>query len=442
MILNYFEIFNSLKTTITIIASLVLIKYFIYLVFAPFYNVQKRVWELKKKIMIKKGIISAEYRPLVSIIVPAWNEEVGIITTVKSALANTYNNLEIIIVNDGSTDNTDGVVKEFLKEYKASGEKDKKVVYYAKENGGKGTALNYGIKKAHGDIIVTMDADSAHEPHAMERLVKYFQNPEIQAVVGNVKVKNTSTLVGLLQHVEYLFGFYFKRVHSLFDAEYIFGGACAAFRKSTTFDQIGLFDTLNKTEDIEYSMRVKLNGLKSAYAEDVITYTEGASDFKGLYKQRLRWKKGRIDTFVKYRHLFCSRDDRHSKFLSWVVLPYAVLGEFQMIMEPLFFTAIWTYTFVSGDYLSAGISSLFIFFTYLSATVFGDRETNKLYVLLFPATWLMFYLLVGVEFFALLKSIELIRANQDVVWQSWARQGIKEDLKYIESDLNSRSAKA
>lgn len=423
--INYEIIFDSMKLGITIFATLVLIKYFVYLVIAPFYRTQIELLKLKlAKNQIKSGKRMV-YNPLVSIIIPAWNEEVGIITTIESALSNTYKNIEIIVINDGSTDKTHEIMKSFIATYKKNPKyKVKKLFYYKKKNGGKGSALNHGIKKAQGEIVVTMDADSAHSEDTVQNMIKYFEDGTVDAVVGNVKVRNTKSLIGLIQYLEYIFGFYFKRVHSIFNAEYIFGGACAAFRKKTTFDTLGLFDIVNKTEDIEYSMRVKINGLKSLYAEDVMTYTEGASDVSGIYKQRLRWKKGRIDTFIKYRKLFFSRDKSHSWFLSWVVLPYAVLGEIQMLLEPLFFTAIWTYTIVSKDFLSVGISSLFIGFTYISAFIFGDRKTNKWGVFLFPFTWLMFYILVAVEFAALVKSIELVKKNQDVVWQQWKREGI------------------
>lgn len=413
-----------MRSIITLLALLVLVKYFVYLVLAPIYDIQRQMSLLRLKRAIKRGEIPENYEPLVSVIIPAWNEEVGILTTVRSVLTNTYRNFEVIIINDGSTDKTDALVKGFLKDKSGNGVGKNTVRYYYKKNGGKGAALNFGIKKAKGEIILTMDADSAHHPLTIKNLVTYFHDGTVQAVVGNVKVRNVRNLVGLIQQFEYIFGFYFKRVNSIFDAEYIFGGACAAFRKKTTFDKLGYFDTENKTEDIEYSMRVKQAGLKSAYAEDVYTYTEGANDFEGLYKQRLRWKKGRLDTFLKYRTLFFSRDKNHSKFMSWLVLPYAMVGEIQMLGEPFFFTAIWTYTIVSGDYLSVGLSSLFIFITYLSAFVFGDRQTNKLNIILFPFTWFMFYILAVVEFLALLRSIEMMYLNQKITWQSWARKGV------------------
>jgi glycosyltransferase involved in cell wall biosynthesis len=127
------------------------------------------------------------------------------------------------------------------------------VKYLAKPNGGKGSALNFGINKARGEVVVTMDADTAFSKDAIERLVLYFRDPTIDAVVGNVKVAENDTLVGWIQQLEYLFGFYFKRAHAFLGAEYIFGGACAAFRKeecliNTAFDTHKKLKTLNVYE--------------------------------------------------------------------------------------------------------------------------------------------------------------------------------------------------
>lgn len=374
------------------------------------------------------------YAPLVSVIIPAWNEEKSIGATMRSVLANSYENIEIIVVNDGSTDSTLQRIEKLKKIYDAKPLPGKMIkIINQKQNQGKGEALNAGIKKASGEIVVTMDADSAHHKDAVKNIVKYFRDPEIDALVGNVKIANNNTIIGLTQKLEYLFGFYFKRVHSIFNAEYIFGGACAAFRKSATFDKIGYFDTVNKTEDIEYSMRVKLHGLKCIYAEDVIAYTEGANNFRGLYSQRLRWKKGRFDTFLKYKSLFFSLNKNHSRFLTWFVLPFALLGEAQMFLEPLFATLLWSYTLISGDYLSLGISALFILPTYIAAIFFGDKKTIPLYLLLFPAFWLIFYILIVAEFLALLKSIGMLLNNQNVVWQNWNREGV---VKKYEVDTN------
>lgn len=417
--------YSSLRFLITIVASVVLVKYYLYLVLAPFYTVQEawRNWRLQR--MIALGTIPEKYHPLVTVVIPAWNESVGILHSVRSILNGRYKKVEIIVVNDGSTDDTDEIVPDFIRTQKLTSKFGPVVKYYKQPNSGKGAALNNGIRHATGEIVVTMDADSIHHPNAIANIVRYFHDPSVDALVGNVTVFNNHSIVGRLQELEYIFGFYFKRVHSLFSAEYIFGGACAAFRKSTTFDQIGLFDEKHKTEDIEYSMRTQLHGLRSVYAEDVIVYTEGANDLYGLYKQRLRWKKGRMDTFWQYRKMFFSSDKRHSKFLSWIVLPYAVLSEAQLLAEPIFFAVIWTYTLLTGDFLSVGLSSLFIFFTFVTSLAFGPHKKKSYYLFLFPAFWLLFYVLVSVELFALVQSLELIFQGKDITWQKWQRKGIQ-----------------
>lgn len=417
--------YDLIRSIITIVASVVLMKYYLYLVLAPFYSVQVawRSWRLKHK--INRGEAQQIYEPLVSIIIPCWNESVGILNSVYSVLKSKYRNIEVLVINDGSTDNTEEVIKNFLKTYDQKSQFGPKIYYFKQKNLGKGAALNHGVYKAKGEIIVTMDADSIYRDDAIQNIVNHFQDPYVDALVGNVTVAHNESIIGRIQELEYIFGFYFKRVHSLFSAEYIFGGACAAFRKSTTFDKIGLFDEKHKTEDIEYSMRTQMHGLHSIYAEDVVVYTEGASDIRSLYNQRLRWKKGRMDTFWQYRKLFFSRKKKHSTFLSWVVLPYAVLSEAQLLVEPVFFAVVWTYTLLTGDFLSVGLSSLFIFFTFLTSLVFGAHKQRAYYLLLFPAFWLLFYILVSVEFFALLQTIELIFQGRDIKWQKWERKGVQ-----------------
>lgn len=421
------EYFIFFRNTAFFFATLMLVKYYFFLLVAPFYPVQEILRRIRlKKARRRRGVF--RYEPKVSVIVPAWNEEVGILKTVTSILWGTYRNVEIIVVNDGSTDSSDRVMREFIADGLERGAFDcEKIRYFFKKNGGKGEALNFGIERATGEIILTVDADSALEKNAVARLVEYFEDRKIDAVVGNVRVAKNPTIVGFTQQLEYLFGFYFKRAHSVLGAEYIFGGACAAFRKKTVFDQLGLFDTSNKTEDIEMSMRIRFHGLRSAYAEDVICYTEGASTIHGLVNQRLRWKKGRMDTFLRYRRMFFSFDwRRHNIFLSWFVLPFSLLAEIQLFFEPISITFLATYSFVSGDYLSITLGSLFVLVIYIVTAFFSDDRKSAWVILLFPFTWPLFYFLVWVEYVALLKGMKMVLRGDDIEWQQWKRQGVSD----------------
>lgn len=409
------EWFIILRNIAFIFATLMLLKYFIFLVLAPFYSVRE---ELRIKKNKKKQKNNTD--PLVSIIIPAWNEEVGIIKSIDSLFNNSYKKIEIIVVNDGSTDKTEKVVKRLIRDNKTL---DVSIKYYFKKNGGKGSALNHGIDKAGGDIIITMDADSVFEKDVIKNFTKYFIDKDISAVVGNVRIANKNNIVGMMQKLEYIFGFYFKRTHAVLGAEYIFGGACSAFRREV-FEEIGNYCTTNKAEDIEMSMRTKLFGLKSAYAENAVCWTEGASNIEGLVNQRLRWKKGRFDTFMKYRNIFFSIDKKHNTFLSWFILPYSLLSEAQLLYEPIAISLLITYSFVSGDYLSLALGASFIFIIYLVNALFSGVKVKVSLLFLYPLTWPLFYILLWVEYIALLKSLKLVIRGDDVVWQKWQRKGI------------------
>ncbi len=416
---HWFEVLRNIGVGF---AAAMLVKYYIFLLLAPFHPVKEA---RRKRRLARAHDAYKNYNPRVSVVVPAWNEEVGIIRTIQSLLRNTYKNLEIIVVNDGSTDNSHRLMLRFQQYItpKLAGS-PVRLRYYFKENGGKGTALNTGIQNATGDIIVTMDADSVFDRHAIANLVRYFRDPRVDAAVGNVKVSTGPSLIGRIQALEYLFGFYYKRAHSVMGAEYIFGGACAAFRRSTTFDSIGLFDHGNKTEDIEMSMRTRYHGLRSVYAEDVVCYTEGASTVTGLLNQRLRWKKGRFDTFGKYRRFFFSRDPRHNKALAWFVMPYALLAELQLLFEPIGFALLFTYSFLSGDFISIALGLLFVFITYIVVGLFSQDGINFKLIASFPFTWPLFYFLVWVEYVVLLKSLAMITRGDDIQWQRWERKGV------------------
>ena len=417
-------LFVAIRNIVYIFVVAMWFKYFLFLIISPFYPVQEHFRYLRATAKRVKAGFSKDYEPKVSVIIPAWNEEVGVLSTINSVVENGYDNLEVVVVNDGSTDNSDKKIKEYIKKLEKKDRSKKGIVNYIyQENGGKGVALNTGITASSGDIVLTMDADSAIIPGGLKNLVKYYRDPEIMCVVGNVRVGNNTSIIGLIQFLEYYFGFYFKRAYAMMGAEYIFGGACASFRRSV-FDTIGLFDTENKTEDIEMSMRCRYVGYKCTYAEDVITYTEGASSIMGLVNQRIRWKKGRFDTFWKYRSMFFSPDDRHNAFLSFFVLPYAMLSELQLLFEPIAISVLIGYSIVSTDYLSLAIGLFFIFMIYLVTTFFHGTKPDLKIILYFPFTWTLFYILIWIEFLSLYKSITMSLKGDDIVWQKWDRQGV------------------
>ncbi len=408
-----------IQNIIIFVSFVFLLKYLVYMIVSPWHDTGWNVWKKKNRALIDA------YTPKVSVIIPAWNEEVGVVSTIESILRNTYNNIEIIVINDGSTDNSDRVVREFIKNYKDKGEDKKTIVYEYKENGGKGSALNRGIALASGEIVVTIDADSIAHPEAIKNFVARFADPRIMAAVGNVKIGNTNSAIATVQSMEYLFSFYFKRADSVLGSIYIIGGASGAFRKEV-FEKLGLYNQENITEDIELSVRIQNAGMKIAYAAEAVVYTEGASDLAGLMSQRLRWKRGRMDTFIQYKRLFFSTFKKHNKFLSWVVLPFAVFGDSELLVELPFIIFLYVTSFITHDYSAFLAALLIVMFVFFIQIFTPDKKYNKtnMYALA-PIGWLMFYFVTIVEMNALGRSLYSLYHRKEIKWQSWKRVGLK-----------------
>jgi cellulose synthase/poly-beta-1,6-N-acetylglucosamine synthase-like glycosyltransferase len=243
--------------------------------------------------------------------------------------------------------------------------------------------------------------------------------------VGNVKVGNTSTLVGVIQYLEFLFSFYFKKAESVMNTIYIIGGAAGAFRRET-ISVVGNYNIKNITEDIDLSVRIQKAGLKIVYVADALIFTEGASEIRGLMKQRLRWKRGRFETFIDNRELFFSLKPHHNKILSWLTLPIAYFGEVQLAFELFFISFLYIYSFIINDFSSFISGIIVVGSIFFVQMFFDDKKTNKLSLyLLIPIGWLLFYVATFVEFNALFKSIWGLFRKQELKWQKWQRRGVR-----------------
>jgi biofilm PGA synthesis N-glycosyltransferase PgaC len=410
-----------IRAVIIFFASVLLTKYFVYMMLSPLYD----VWVARRNRTFKDQILT--YRPEVSIVIPAWNEEVGIVKTIRSALQSTYSGfLEVIVVNDGSTDGSDAAIRAFKDEYETTADdhQNRRLVYRYKNNGGKGSALNEGIRLSTGAIIVTIDADCYVTSTAIENFVKNFVDPKVMAAVGNVKIGNTSTVIGTLQYLEFLFSFYFKKADSLMNTIYIIGGAAGAFRREV-FEKIGLYDTGHITEDIDFSVRIQAAGMRIVYAANAIVYTEGASDIEGLLKQRLRWKRGRFRTFWEHRELFFNSDENMSVALTFVILPFAIFGDIQLFGELFFLIFLYLYSLWTSDF-SSFFSGIVVVNSMFIVQLFDARSQIKKvpFLLVAPIAWLLFYITSYVEHNALMKSVSGVIKKEELRWQRWQRKGV------------------
>jgi poly-beta-1,6 N-acetyl-D-glucosamine synthase len=407
--------FSSVRLIVLILFIPIIIKYAFQLLFAPFYSIIESH-------RIKKG--RTNLTPTVSVLIPAHNEEVGITKTITSVLETNYPNLEVIVINDGSTDSTHRVITELISNHQRDSDSKASIEYISLKNGGKARALNRGLKSANGEIVITIDADSVMDPATIKNMVKRFTSPKISAVAGNVIVGNRKKPIGLIQQLEYLYGFYFKRADSSFNAVYIIGGAAAAYRREI-LTKIGGFDSNIITEDIEISTRMLSLGYRTCYAADAVVYTEGPSTIQGLCSQRLRWKFGRLLTFYKHRNLFFSTQKRHNPYLSFFILPIAMYAEIILFFEGIMLTIFYAYTFYTNDFFPL-VFVIILLTSVIFLQVLTDTKArfHKNLLLLAPAAWILFYVIDVVEYQALIRSIKRLVKKESLQWQKWARVGV------------------
>ncbi|HDQ59703.1 MAG TPA: glycosyltransferase [Candidatus Woesearchaeota archaeon] len=232
--------------------------------------------------------------PLVSIIVPAWNEEKSIKKTIISCLALEYPKKEIIIVNDGSTDRTEEIARRF--------EEEGMLKVISKENGGKASAMNAGIKIAKGEYVCCMDADSFFNPATLKTMVGYMEDPEVGAVTTSMKVHKPEGFVQMIQWMEYLFAIYLRKLMTYLNCLYVVPGPGGLYRRSL-LKKLGGFDEHNITEDMEIAFRIQKAGYQIRNSLDAEVETIAPNTIKGLVKQRVRWYVGFYDNILKYKSM-------------------------------------------------------------------------------------------------------------------------------------------
>ncbi|MEU9188851.1 bifunctional polysaccharide deacetylase/glycosyltransferase family 2 protein [Streptomyces sp. NPDC048484] len=228
----------------------------------------------------------------VTVLVPAYNEEAGIESTVRSLLASDYPELQIVVIDDGSTDRTAEL---------AEGVGDPRVLVIRKPNGGKAEALNTGLGHASHEILVMVDADTVFEPDAIHHLVQPLAHPAVGAVSGNTKVGNRRGLLAKWQHLEYCFGFNLdRRMFEVLECMTTVPGAIGAFRRDALVGVGGVSDD-TLAEDTDLTMALWRAGWRVLYEESAVAWTEVPTSLRQLWRQRYRWCYGTIQSMWKHR---------------------------------------------------------------------------------------------------------------------------------------------
>ncbi|HZW55977.1 MAG TPA: glycosyltransferase [Nitrososphaerales archaeon] len=297
---------------------------------------------LKYAYMERKRTSDESYNPLVSILVPAYNEEKVLSRTLETLTNLKYGNKEIIVVDDGSTDKTN-VIASWYKQFGV------KVV--RKPNGGKARALNYGLLFARGEIVVTVDADGMLPRDAVDEIVKIMSNRKVNAVSGNVKALNCNNVLTHCQELEYVTAVNtLRNALDLFGAVIVVPGAFGAFRKEAIVNT-GYYDPDTLTEDFDLTVKIQKAYGSIAASTTAIAYTEVPATWRGLYRQRMRWIEGTYQTVAKHKDAFWNT--RYG-YLQNLIFPLLILS----FMVPFATFAAWTAAVLLA--LNGGLYTLLI----------------------------------------------------------------------------------
>jgi cellulose synthase/poly-beta-1,6-N-acetylglucosamine synthase-like glycosyltransferase/peptidoglycan/xylan/chitin deacetylase (PgdA/CDA1 family) len=264
--------------------------------------------------------------PSVAVLVPAFNEAVGIERSVRSLASSRYPRLEIVVIDDGSTDATADIVASMDVE---------RVHLLRQDNAGKAAALNTGIAATDAEILVMVDGDTLFEADTVDRLVAPMIDPSVGAVSGNTKVGNRSGLLGRWQHIEYVMGFNLdRRMYDVLQCTPTVPGAAGAFRREA-IEQVGGVPGDTLAEDTDLTLAIGRMGLRVVYAEDARAWTEAPATLGTLWRQRYRWFFGTMQAVWKHRAAVMARDPRERR-IGRRALPYMFLFQFLLpLIAPL-----------------------------------------------------------------------------------------------------------
>lgn len=389
-------------------------------------------WLIIQQLRQRKAKVS-NYLPMMSILIPAYNEELTITRTLESVVANRYprSKAEIIVINDGSIDKTKDVVQTFRREH-CDGFKIRLI---NRPNRGKARSLNYALRRcAKGSIVMCLDADTSLNDMALRNTVRYFRNRNTVALSCYPDIIEDGSIMSLAQRIEYIIGYRVKSAQTQLGVNYIISGTGSAFRRSI-LKRVKYYESNTMTEDLDLTMKILANKRKREridYARDVVACTEAVHTVDALLKQRFRWTYGRAQVFVKYSRLFFSRNEQHEKRLTWGMLPFALIQDLSFLLSPLvngffvyYFIQLGNTALVRGGVVTMAV---YLWLCIWSVEHLSVREKLRLSYYA-PPMYILIYLTVIAEYYSLLKAILLaptLKASlkrRHVTWSSPARAG-------------------
>lgn len=353
--------------------------------------------------------------PMITLVVPAYNEGPVIQPALRSLLLLDYPNYEILVVDDGSSDDT-------YEKALAVAREDHQVTIrvITKKNGGKADALNTGMSAARGEFILNMDGDTKLSRNTLRVCIRHFDDPRVGAVAGNVKVLNRENLLTRVQALEYVEGLAMARkAQSFMRAVNIIPGPLGMFRKSV-LQQAGGYDHDTFAEDCDLTLKLLMRGWHIAYEPTAIAWVETPSRLLDLLKQRYRWTRGILQATRKHSSaLWNPRRAGINFFILWYMLFEGIMWPFSTVLGNLFFV------YVGLQY---GVV-IFLFYWWLQLTILDIVAATYCVIVEEEDPSLIFYAVVFRLFYITIIDISKVFATIEewrgtaMTWGKLQREG-------------------
>jgi cellulose synthase/poly-beta-1,6-N-acetylglucosamine synthase-like glycosyltransferase len=423
-----------------VVSTLYVVHIGIYLIGANLYD----IWQYRRRYKQRSSVLAPLLRsstiqakrasdsmsslpeaeaPLVTIAIPAHNEEKVIVRCLDSIRRSSYPNLEVMVADDASHDRTWQMVRDYILRYPEMNLS----VYRMHKNVGKGKALSTVLKRyASGEFAMMIDADSLISHDAIVRAISYFETPSIAGVAANVQIIHEPTVLGILQKFEHMIGYRSKKLYSVLNSEFVVGGVASTYRMSV-LRQVDFYDTDTVTEDIGLSIKIVSLGNRThrmVYGSDVLAMTEGVASFRALIRQRFRWKYGSLQNLVKYRSLIGNVSHRYTISLTMYRLPMAVMSEIVLLTAPIAwsYAAYMTLRQYSPQLILGAYATITV---YMLITIWFDenlRLAARLRLSIYaPIAYFVFYIMEFVQLIAIMRCLYRVNTliRQKDVGSTW-----------------------
>ena len=380
---------------------------------------------------------STKTAPMITIMIPAHNEEILIEKTIKYLFTEiNYQNYEVLVMDDGSSDDTPRILSQLQAEF------PKLRVIRVEDNKGKAHAFNIGMFFAKGDYILSNDADTLPEPDALKKYMSYFTNEEninTAAVTANMDVENRSSILGKSQTVEFssIVGIIKRSQSAINNSMYAYSGANTMYKKAALFE-VGGFRQDWATEDISIAWDQHLKGTVPTFAPEIKFHMTVPERLKELFRQRSRWAKGGTEVWLTNIMAFLKHPLKNKyQFTMFLDSTLSIIWSFFYVVSTVIFIALMAGLLITGNYDAAikyvGYSFLMITSEVIAGSVqlltalILDFHGAKLKYWIFAPLYMMFYWIINplTIVWTFVGAVKTILGRGSGTWKSPKREQAK-----------------